>query len=223
VPFPQTFQNRTRTQAQAELVEYVGGVGQSDALTRAGEAWDAAVREFNTVAWRFNTAQQDIALVNNQQTYTLNDFFQAPLRAKLVDPNGKERTALTWFPYAEWLVYRPSQLTGASQPYIYTAQNTYQTGLVTLDPFPVAPFTYPTFRIFYLTYIQLQPTAGLTLNVPPDVDEAIFQLAVAKLIAKNKRFGGDSEQAMALALRMRAAVERNYRSWGEITQRGTNG
>lgn len=232
MPYPEVFQNRTRSQAQAELVEYVGGGGQTDALDRAGRAWDAAVREFNSVAWRFNTKVQDITLdattvspsgVVGVADYLLTDKFRSPIRCQMLDAQGLSRALVQWFPYAEWLVWRRSQLTGGPIPLRYTARNVHETGLVTFDPRPTGGLTYPTARLIYCSWIDLQPTAGLTLDVPPDVDEAIFQLATAKLISKNKRFGDDAKMAFQIALESRMASERNHRIYGEITQWGANG
>jgi len=231
--YPEIFQNRTRTTACAELAEYVGGVTRTDALARAGLCWDAAVREFNSVAWRFNIKVQEITLdgttvdgvtgVIGVPDYQLTDKFRSPVRCQMLDAQKLSRTLVQWFTYNEWLVFRRNQLTGGPIPLRYTARNVHETGIVTFDPRPVGPLTYPTARIIYASWIDLQPTAGSTLAVPPDVDEAIFQLATAKLIAKNKRFGGEAELAFKVAHEMRMAVERNHRIYGEITQWGANG
>lgn len=229
--YPNTFQNRTRDNAIAELLETVGGSGQTDAQTRAGRAWDAAVRDFNSVIWRFNIKTQDITLdgttvsggVQGIAEYQLTDKFLAPVRCQLLDSNGLSRALVQWFPYAEWLVWRRNQLTGGPLPLRYTARNVHETGKVTFDPRPVGPLTYPTARLFYASYIDLQPTGNLTLDVPPDVDEAIFMLAEAKLLAKNKRFGDEAITAFKLAADMRLRVERQHRIYGEISQWGANG
>lgn len=60
--FPQTAANRTRAQASEELSQYVGGETRADVLTRAGQCWDAAVRAFNGVPWKFNRVTQDLLL-----------------------------------------------------------------------------------------------------------------------------------------------------------------
>lgn len=232
MPYPETFQNRTRTQAQDELVEYVGGVGQSDALARAGRAWDAAVREFNSVGWRFNIRTQNITLdgttvngagVVGVAEYQLVDKFRSPGRCNMLDSQALSRTFVPWIPYKEWLIWRSDQQTGTSLPIRYTARNVHETGLVTFDPRPQGILTYPTARLIYLTWIDLQPVAGSTLDVPPDVDEAIFQLATANLLAKNKRFGDDARMAFQKAADLRLACERNHRDYGEITVWGANG
>ena len=221
--YPDTFQNRTRTQVQDELLEFVGGVGRTDAASRAGLAWDAAVREFNSVAWRFNIRTTDVTLINDQQEYTLPDKVRSPVRCHMVDSNGRTRTIVWWIPYTEWLLARPDQSTGASIPSRYTMQNIHETGNVILDPRPLTPFTYPTARLTYATWIDLQPTAGSKLDVPSDVDEAIFQLATAKLMSKNKRYGKEAIAAFQFAKAFRNDIERNHRIFGEITIRGASG
>jgi len=60
--FPQTSANRTRTTASSELAQYVGGESRGDSLIRCGQAWDAAVRAFNDIAWKFNRVVQDISI-----------------------------------------------------------------------------------------------------------------------------------------------------------------
>ena len=60
--FPQTASNRTRLAAATELCQYVGGETRGDALARAASSWDAAVRGFNDVAWKFCRVTQDILL-----------------------------------------------------------------------------------------------------------------------------------------------------------------
>lgn len=221
--YPGTFQNRTRDEAKAELVEYVGGVGRTNALDRAGLAWDSAVRDYNRVAWRFNVTSTDITLVDETSEYALPDKVRTPVRCQLLDSNDLSRAIVRWFPYNEFLVARRNQVSGASVPLYYTMQNTHETGLVTFDPRPVAPFTYPTVRLFYAKWIDLQPTAGSTLDVPPDVEEGIFQLAVAKLTAKNKRFGKEAQLAYKIANELRFDCYRNHRIFGEINIRGANG
>jgi hypothetical protein len=189
------------------------------------------VREYNSVAWRFCIKTQSITLdgttvvggVQGVAEYQLTDFFRTPIRCNLLDAQGLSRTLVTWMPYAEWLVWRRDQLTGTSLPIRYTARNVHETGMVTFDPRPFSILTYPTARLVYASWIALQPTAGLTLDVPPDVDEGIFQLAVANLIAKNKRFGDDAKMAFEKANQMRQWCERNHRVHIDMVGWGANG
>lgn len=228
--YPNTFQNRTRLQAKEELLEYTGGVSRPEALDRAALCWDAAVREFNTDAWRFNIRTQDITLdgttvvggVTGVQDYDLADKFRTPVRCLLLDSNSVTRRRVVWLPYNEWVMLRPDQVTGSNVPSFYTARNVHETGKVSFDPRPLGTLTYPKARMIYATWIDIQTTDASALDVPPDVDEAIFQLAVAKILAKNKRFE-ESQVAMEAAARLRFIVQRNHRIFGEDTQIGANG
>lgn len=60
--FPQTGANRTRAQVRVELADASGGANKPDIAAKADRAWDAAVREFNSVAWQFCRVQEDIAI-----------------------------------------------------------------------------------------------------------------------------------------------------------------
>jgi len=60
--FPQTGANRTRAQVRAELADMSGGGNKTDIKAKADRAWDAAVREFNSVAWSFARVQEDIVI-----------------------------------------------------------------------------------------------------------------------------------------------------------------
>ncbi len=60
--FPQTGANRTRAQAASELAQYVGGENAAASTGRCAQTWDAAVRAFNTVSWKFNRVVQDIPI-----------------------------------------------------------------------------------------------------------------------------------------------------------------
>lgn len=224
MPFPQTFQNRTRGDAALELSEYVGGGQRPEALERAGRAWDAAVREFNSVAWRFNLTIQDITLISNPETpnYPLDDFVRTPLNVQMIDSTGKTRVTVDWIPFSQWLNVRSDQTSGGPVPRLYTMRNLHEEGEVIFDPRPAGTLTYPTARLYYLKWIEIQPSDGGFLDVPPDVDEAIFQLAIAKLISKNKRFS-EATVAYGLAAALRIQAERNHRVWGAITIVGANG
>ena len=60
--FPQTGANRTRAQVRDELADLSGGGNKPDIKAKADRAWDAAVREFNSVAWSFARVQEDIVI-----------------------------------------------------------------------------------------------------------------------------------------------------------------
>lgn len=223
--FPQTGSNRQRHLALAELAEYVGGVGRPEVLARAGRAWDAAVREFNTVSWRFNRVSQSITLVPGTKTYTLSTDFRGPYRACMLDSNGVEKWQLEWMTYECWLdIYSSGTSGGSSLPDYYTAFNSHNAGLVRFEPWPTGTLTYPTAQLNYFRRIALATGSDDVLNVPMEVDEAVFQLAAAMLLERTK--GSDSDDArnmrgQAKALRMECQLE--HRDWPELTGWGANG
>jgi hypothetical protein len=222
INFPQTAQNRTRAQAKEELAEFAGGGNKPDTLVRAGRSWDAAVREFNVVGWRFNRVQADITLVAGTKTYELPTEFRTPVRAQLVDSNDAENYTLEWIPYERWQITFDSQRTGAGCPEGYTALNIHGTGLVRYEPFPAGTLSYPTVRHTYLKRIALATTDGDRLDVPVEVDEAIFQLALAFFISKQRSFD-DAQQIFVLAKTLRLECEREHRHWIEESGWGATG
>lgn len=60
--YPQTGANRSRAQVRTELGDLSGGGNKPDIKAKADRAWDAAVREFNSVAWSFNRVTEDIEI-----------------------------------------------------------------------------------------------------------------------------------------------------------------
>lgn len=220
--FPQQSENRTRSQAAVEMADYSGGSDRPEMVIRAGRAWDAAVREFNSVAWRFNRVVADITLVADTKVYTLPTDFRSPERAQIIDANGAEVCALEWVPYERWLVMFSNQVTGSNQPQYYTALNVHNAGQVRYEPFPSGTLGYPKVRHTYLRRIALAPGDDDRLNVPVEVDEAIFLLGVAKLV---DQVGGDPEVTARYvrARILRDACEREHRNFGELTGWGANG
>lgn len=218
--FPQTGSNRTRSQAVAEIAEHAGGDDRSIVAARAGRAWDAAVREFNTVAWRFNRMVQDITLVTLTPDYTLNSDFRSPLRALILDSSSETIDEVSWMSYPEWTMAYPDQSSTASYPDIYTARNVHETGLVTFDPIPKAPFQYPKVRVHYHRRIALATSDGSRLDVPMEVDEAIFALALAKFMAKVTGFqtaeSAGASPFYVTARALRSDVEREWRDYEDF-------
>lgn len=220
--FPQTSSNRTRKQAREELAEFTGGVNKPDVVVRAGRSWDAAVREFNSVGWRFNRVQANITLVAATKSYSLPTDFRSPVRAQCLDSNSNEARTLEWIPYQIWAEYYDSQQTGSSVPDYYTVLNVHNAGQVRYEPYPLGTLTYSTVKHTYLRRIALASANEDRLNVPVEVDEAIFQLALAFFIAKQRGFD-DASQAFTLAKVMRLDCEREHRHWQEETGWGANG
>ena len=338
--YPQTSSNRTRANAILEILEYVGGEEDIAAQGRAGRVWDAAVREFNSVAWKFNRLVEDISLsssmldnttapsvsrdagagvgftlatgktitywaeervkigsqvarrnvcpstktvalsgdgtndkpvitrpstVNADTThwalfgtatngifpdgaeisevaiatttiedlrtgnnpelpvgelyyvsrYLLNADFRNPKSAVVLDTDGGEVYQVDWMDFEEFVRWNVTDLSGsASGPEYYTMRNLHETGEVIVIPRQLRPATYPTLRLTYCRRIALAPGASDVLDVPLEMDEAIFQLAVAKMLAKVKMFEA-SVAAHQLANALRFAVETEYRDYAD--------
>lgn len=217
--FPQDFGNRTRGEVLTEIASFYGGEDRASILNRAAKAWESAIREYNTWLWTFNRVTIDITLSSPSpaasDTYSLPTDFAAPNRAKLVDANGKERDAVEWVPFDEWLVYVPDRSTTASRPIFYTAQNAHETGLVTIYPRAASSLQWPTLRIYYFRRILIPTDAGERLNVPLEVDEGIFQLAQAKMTHKQKNFAfASAEYDRAVGYRL--GLEHRFRDFPDI-------
>ena len=221
--FSQTSSNRTRQTATIELSEYTGGSDRPEVLARAGRAWDAAVREFNTVGWRFCRSTNNITLSSASKEYTLATDFRSQVRCQLLDANSNSvNCPLEWIPYEEWLVKFGDQTVGGVVPYRYTALNIHNLGTVRFDPYIVGTPTYPTAQITYLHRIALAPGFTDSLNVPMEVDEAIFMLAASKLVGRAK--GQDEARGLrAEADMLRSACEREHRDWPDLGGWGANG
>lgn len=227
--YPQTSSNRTRATASFELTQYVGGGDRPEALVRAGLAWDAAVREFNTVAWRFNRTETDITLVDGSASeaaklYTLPVGFRSPQRCVLVDGSGTMRWDLDWLPYEVWRRDFALVSSTSALPMWYTAINVHGTGQIRFEPSIVGTPTYPTARLTYHSRISIAAGTNATLNVPMEVDQAIFARAAAILSMRSRGAqGGDSQLLTQEAALLRAFVEREHRDFGTLTGWGANG
>ena len=213
--FPQTAYNRTFGEAKDELAQYSGGAARSDILVRAGSSYLSAVREFNDIPWKFNRMVDDITLVAGTADYTLENDFRDPMRAIMVDSDSKTREEVMWVPYQEWVYHLPDQSTTGSMPLYYTIRNAHLTGLVTVDPVPATGITYPTLRVHYHRRIALPVADSEKVNVPVEVDEAIFSRAVALFLAKVRNHKEAGEANVEAAIR-RARVENEHRDWEDF-------
>lgn len=345
--FPQTGANRTRAEATEELASYVGGETRGDMLVRAGASWDAAVRKFNEVPWKFNRVSQDLLLdstmpdnttapsisrdagsgagfvlsvgksieywveervkdgagnilkrnfaplaavavlagdgstdkpvitrpatvgadtthwalygtaatpegsggatgrypngvqlgevaiatttIEDTRTgnnpmlpaapilYEPSDFtllfdFRNHRRAWMVDADGFERYRLAYEPWERMSSVFNQRIAITSVPAIYTVRNTHNEGKVILFPRLRLPATWPILRLQYNRWIAFAVGSGDRLNVPRDVDEAIFSLAIANIIGKVKSFEA-ARDARILAEDAFVTAKQNHRDW----------
>lgn len=209
---PQTGSGRTRAQITKEIAEHLGGGSQPETQAVAGRCLDDAVRYFNTWPWKFNRVTQDITLVAADFDYSLNSNFRSPWTAMLLDSNGKTRERVRWIPYTEWTRKYPDQSSTGGKPDFYTALNVHETGLILIDPVPAATITYPTLRLIYHRRIVLPTGDSVKLNVPVEIENAIFSEAVARYVAKRKTFREARDERL-IARADRIDLEHEYRDF----------
>lgn len=217
---PATSSNRTRAQAVTELCYYTGGSDNAIAKVRAGTAWDRAVRDYNGVAWRFNRQYQDYTLptsFDSSGESALPDDFRSASRLMLLNSDGETVDFITFRPWREWTLTDPSHGVVGGGPNSYTFRNEHSSHKIVLDPIPdqTATYTYPTLRLHYHTRIELAPADDNLLDVPVEVDEAIFALALAKFI-KMQKGAKESLEYERDASFQRSEVEREWRDYRDF-------
>jgi hypothetical protein len=200
----------------SEIASFTGGQDRPDVLAQARQAIFEAIRSFNAWAWTFNRVTEDITLSSpNSGTdadYSLSENWRSPLRAQLVDSDGKTREHVEWIQWAIWVTELPDQSTTGSTPLYYTARNIHETGVVTVDPPPAtADLTYPTMRLFYHRRI-LCPSDNTAINVPTEVEQAIFDEAVWRFLRKKKTFK-EARDAKQAALVSKSEIQFEYRDF----------
>jgi len=147
--------------------------------------------------------------------YLLQSDFRNPKSAHLVDDAGQERDPVDYVPYDQFLTCLQQEASWSSTyPDVYTVRNAHETGEVTVYPRQTRPVLYPSLRLVYHRRIQLATGNDDRLNVPVEVDEAIFQLAVAKFLSKLREHK-QSVLAFQVAKDIRAQIEREWRDWSE--------
>jgi len=209
--FPQTGKNRTVSDLIDEIAEFTGGQDRPDVQSQARRALFEAIRAFNAWAWVFNRVSEDITLVAATSEYTLSSNWRSPLVAQLVDSSGYTREHVEWIPYRVWMTELPDQSSTGSTPLYYTARNIHETGLVTVDPLPASTLTYPTLRLVYHRRI-LCPSDSNVINVPTEVEQAIFDEAVWRFLRKKKTFK-EARDAKQSALLSKSEIQFEYRDF----------
>ena len=217
---PATTANRTRSQAVVELCYYVGGDDDADAKTRAGTAWDRAVRDFNSVLWKFNRLSQDYTLptdFDSSGEATLPTNFRGAVRLMLCNSDGETVEQIEYRDWRVWTITDPYQVAGGNAVNYYTSRNPHVDQTFIIDPIPdqTATFTYPTLRLFYSQRIELAAADDEVLDVPVEVEEAIFSLALAKFISmmKGAKEAGTYE---SIAFSKRTEVEQVWRDYEDF-------
>jgi len=210
--FPQTTNNRTRTQMVDDVLDYVGGRDRSKWREVAGRSIDSAIRQFNTIAWRFNRTQQDITLVNDTSDYTLTSTVRNPLRCRLLDTNSVPVHTVHWQRFEDETKFTPSRLSVTSTPARYTIRNVHLNGVITFLPrIGTVNVNRPTARVDFHKRIVVPASAAL-IDVPTEVEEAIVDEAVAITIAKVRTFV-EGRDARVLSRTSRERVEWEWRDY----------
>ena len=209
--FPQTSKGRVISLMIEELASFTGGQAREDILKRAREAIFEEIRSFNSWKWTFNRVTEDHTLAAATADYTLASDFRSPLRAQIVDSSSNTRGDVSWIQWSDWVSMFPDQSTTGSIPLFYTARNIHETGLVTVDPVPASTLTYPTLRLFYFRRI-LCPADNAVINVPTEVEQAIFDGAIWRFLRKIKDFR-EAREALASALISKALITQEYRDF----------
>ena len=206
------------------MSEYFAGANRTDLLARAARSYDSAVREFNDTAWKFARTTLDIALASpspaSSDTYDLTLPFRDALKAFTVDADGNERSPVYFSPYRRFRDVHPSigQSQGAT-PVEYTFLNIHTFGKIQVWPKVVNPL-HPTLRLyFHRRIVFLGGGAGDRLDCPLEVEEAIFDLALALLTDKEEGFQVASGRYKR-ALARRAAIQVDWLDFSDYLPRG---
>lgn len=146
-------------------------------------------------------------------SYDLDSTVRSPRKCFLIDAQGRERRSLVYVDYATYAIML-SRAATVSVPGFYTIRNRYREGQLILHPRPNAIQQWPGLRFVYDGYIM--PAGGeedSTLDVPMEVDEAIFQKAVAYAIDRHLRDADASQRQHAMADELRMALELEHRDF----------
>jgi hypothetical protein len=211
--------NRTRAQAAQELCYYTGGDDSNDAKLRAAALWDAAVRELNVYAWRFNRVYVDLTMPGDFNAHgeaNVGTTFRAPLRGFFLNSAGDQQLRLAYKPWKSWTLQYPDQSAKGSGSFnYYTHRNVNQTHTIIIDPIPDQTGNYsslPTLRIHYFQRIDLATGDDSQLAVPQEFDELVFKIARANLVLMMKGVAGGAG-FLAEAKQFQYEVERDWRDY----------
>lgn len=149
--------------------------------------------------------------------YDLNTNVRNPVKAFMVDPQGRERISVVFIPYRQYAIML-TRVATASRPLFYTLRNRYRTGQVIFHPRPATQNLWPIVRLIYDSPINLAGSdPGSQLDVPMEVDEAIFQRATAIFLHRLK--GPEAVVGLDAAKKdfdLRQQVEAEYRDYEDI-------
>lgn len=219
--FPQKASNRTLEVLAREIADHDAGGNSQVRRDRAKESLRDSVREFNDVMWKFCRVVTDITLAATADgalaEFDLPSNFRTPLRAVFLDENDNETRALPYVPVEEKVHGWPSEQSVSNVPWVYMAFNVHIEGKVRYYPRLIGTFTWPKVRHYYFRRIVHPTGPDDVLNVPEEVENAIFILAVAKFLAKQLGYNNpNTVRARAEADDARLRVQREWQDWGDI-------
>lgn len=212
---PQTSNNRTCDELVGEIAGYIGGETSIPARLKAKNALMSAIRNHNTWAWVFNRQVQTITFVNDTSEYPLDASTRNSLFATLLDTNGNEVMGLEWIDYKGFLLSFDARIGTSQIPTHYTFPNVHRLGEVKFHPrIGTGGFSYPTCRIDWHSRIDF-PASSQVINVPEEVEQSIFELAVAYAIEKVRSFI-EGARSRAIARDLRIDLEAEYRDYPDF-------
>ena len=216
--FPQTAGNRTCKQIVEDIANYVGGDTSDPQKARIKTAFQSAVRSFNTWAWKFNRiATADTSFVADTTDYQLPTDFRNPLRCTLIDINGRDVFSLEWRHFKAWVFEMDTTVASSQIPTHYTVKNVHQTGLISFFPrIGTGGFSFPKFRVDYHRRILVPNLDDDLLNVPLEVEEAIYQEGISNAIAMTRSF---AEATTAYTLSSCLAPKPCWLIWADTPRR----
>lgn len=215
--YPLKGANFTRLEAAQALADHTGGLTNEAQLAKARRAWDRAVDDYNDVSWKFNIITQDFTLVNDDRDYALDttNTFRTAKSCHLVDASSEIITTLRFSQFSQYLFERRDKSGEGGEPKTYYFQNAHKDGLIYFYPKPVTTITHPTARLFYHHWIEKVTSDTARLDVPRDVDLAIWEKALHNFMTVEKGVNDRVVQERH-ALNKRLMVERAHRDYKAI-------
>ncbi len=206
-PYPQKGNNKTRRRVLSDLAGYIGGENNADILEFCASIWDDVIRRANTTLWKFNRRKTDITFLANTSEYSLPAKFFKAQAVSVVDSDDQEVFEVGYVPFELWTELFPDQQThSASFPDYYTLENPHETGLIKFEPRLGATFTYPKARLWWFQRIERAQGENDVLNVPEEVDQALFMVAVGEVVSKRLGFNEASGYMAQGGAMMKAVI-----------------
>lgn len=177
--------------ARVRVAEQAGVGNDTDWLTRADRAIQAACKHFNNAGdWDFlRTTASDISVISGTSDYSVpNDtsgyphlIFKRPYDVRLVGGNAR-----ILYPMDLRLYDQVDWTQSGGVPCYYTTFTTASAGTIRLIP---SPTVNDTLRIKYYRRISIPTTVAQPLDVPEGYEEYLLAWASAFLLATKGQYG----------------------------------